>query len=150
MAAWDFSAPPATPTTSESHMEIDSAGDGHDYADISSRVILAFCSSSTPGALLPAVLTAAKQLLASECAVFSHLLPVLDFTPKWVMNCASNDDALDEKEAGDAYLALWRAFLDHAEYTEALLEKSINICAVLLLNYLTQRNEDQCIVPAKV
>ncbi|KAL6740996.1 hypothetical protein Aduo_014295 [Ancylostoma duodenale] len=147
MAAWDFSAPLATPTTSESHMEIDSAGDGYDYADISSRVILAFCSSSTPGALLPAVLTAAKQLLASECAVFSHLLPVLDFTPKWVMNCASNDDALDEKEAGDAYLALWRAFLDHAEYTEALLEKSINICAVLLLNYLTQRNEDHHDVP---
>lgn len=86
MAAWDFSAPPATPTASDSHMEVDSTSDGHGYADISSRyfsnmclrslkltatcgifrVILAFCSSSTPGALLPAVLTAAKQLLASE------------------------------------------------------------------------------------
>ncbi|ETN78827.1 hypothetical protein NECAME_10087 [Necator americanus] len=142
-AAWDFtSLPPSTPAYSETEMEVDPADGGLDYSDISSRVVLAFCSSSTPGALLPAVLGAARQLLGSECGIFSHLLPVLDFVPKWVINCTNNDDALDEKEAGDAYLSLWRAFLDHPDYTEVLLEKSINICAVLLLNYLTQLNEN--------
>ncbi|KHJ79923.1 hypothetical protein OESDEN_20415 [Oesophagostomum dentatum] len=142
MAAWDFSKPLRTPSGSETHIEGESSEDHLSYPDIAGRVVMAFCSSSTPGDLLPAVLTAAKQLLDNGCTMFSHLLPVLDYVPKWIMTCTANDDTLKEKEVGDAYLALWRTFLDHSEYTETLLDKSINVCAVHLLNYLTQHNED--------
>ncbi|VDM65451.1 unnamed protein product [Strongylus vulgaris] len=141
MAAWDFSTASKTSSVSESPVDIYSSEYGY-YPNISSRVVLAFCSSSTPAALFPPVLIATRQLLEDGCAIFSNLLSVLDYIPKWIMTCTKNGDVLEEKEAGDAYLALWRAFLDNEEYTDVMLDKSINICAVHLLNYLTQLNED--------
>lgn len=140
MAAWDFSEPVTPAPDAAEGMDADERV--HNYPEIASRLVVAFCSSSTPALLLPAVLTATKQLLDIEYISCSPLLPVLDFTPKWILKCAADDDELDEKAVSDAYLSLWKAFLDRSEYTEAMLDKSINICAVMLLNYLTQSNED--------
>ncbi|CAJ0591135.1 unnamed protein product [Cylicocyclus nassatus] len=141
MASWDFTEISESLAASDSHAD-ELVPEDKNYPNICSRVVLAFCSSSTPSALLPTVLTAAKLLLEDGCATFSNLLSVLDYVPKWIISCTSNDENLDEKAIGDAYLTLWRAFLERTEYTEVLLDKSINICAVHLLNYLTQLNED--------
>ncbi|KAK6051339.1 hypothetical protein COOONC_11156 [Cooperia oncophora] len=146
MAAWDVSEA-AEPSTSEDCMEVETSQRMRDYPVIACRLVVSFCNSSTPGLLLPAVLTAAQRLLDIESISSSPLLPVLDFIPKWIIKCTKEDEQLDEKATADAYLSLWKAFLERNEYTETMLDKSINICAVLLLNYLTQSNEDARDIP---
>uniref|UniRef100_A0A158PAE8 Condensin complex subunit 1 n=1 Tax=Angiostrongylus cantonensis TaxID=6313 RepID=A0A158PAE8_ANGCA len=137
LAAFDFSEVHKPDNSTQSLANV-----LHVYPEIASRLVLSFCNSTTPGLLLPPVLTAARQLLANENTDFSHLVTVLDFIPKWIINCEKYGDDLDEKATADAYLALWKTFLEGTDYTETMLDRSINVCAVLLLNYLTQLNED--------
>ncbi|XGW03941.1 hypothetical protein V3C99_015239 [Haemonchus contortus] len=146
MAAWDFSDAARSPSP-DSCLEESASRRVRDYPEIASRLVVSFCSSSAPGILLPAVVTAARRLLDIEFINCSPLLPVLDFIPKWIIRCTKEDDQMDEKATADAYLSLWKALLERSEYTETMLDKSINICAVLLLNYLTQSNENARDVP---
>ncbi|KJH43176.1 HEAT repeat protein [Dictyocaulus viviparus] len=137
MAAFDFSQ------VKESYSSAsDELSDIRSYPEIACKLVLSFCSSNTAGVLLPTVLNAAVQLLDNENIDFSSLLAVLDFIPKWIINCARNNDDIDEKATGDAYLMLWKVFLERNDYTDTMLDNSINICAILLLNYLTQLNEE--------
>ncbi|KAJ1355264.1 hypothetical protein KIN20_012596 [Parelaphostrongylus tenuis] len=117
------------------------------YPEIACRLVLSFCNSTTPGSLLPPVLIAARQLLISEISDFSSLVAVLNFTPKWIVNCSMSGNDLNEKEAAEAYLALWKALIERSDYTEEMLDESVNVCAVLLLNYLIQLNENAHDVP---
>ncbi|KAJ1374170.1 hypothetical protein KIN20_036795 [Parelaphostrongylus tenuis] len=96
------------------------------YPEIACRLVLSFCNSTTPGSLLPPVLIAARQLLTNENTDFSSLVAVLDFTPKWIVNCSMSGNDINEKGPAEAYLALWKALIERSDYTEAMLDESLN------------------------
>uniref|UniRef100_A0A1I7XL82 Uncharacterized protein n=1 Tax=Heterorhabditis bacteriophora TaxID=37862 RepID=A0A1I7XL82_HETBA len=75
------------------------------------------------------------------------LISVLDFVPKWILNSVKRGEVLDEKRISEAYIGFWKAIMEHEQYTDVHLQKKINVVAVLLLNHLTENNEELNDIP---